>query len=35
MSKIGLIVEGGGMKCAYGAGILDAFLDDKIKFDYK
>ena len=34
MSKIGLIVEGGGMKCAYGAGILDAFLDDKIKFDY-
>ena len=25
--KIGLVVEGGGMKCAYNAGILDAFLD--------
>ena len=34
MSKIGLIVEGGGMKCAYSAGVLDAFLDDGIKFDY-
>ncbi|MCR5101545.1 MAG: patatin family protein [Butyrivibrio sp.] len=34
MSKIGLIVEGGGMKCAYSAGILDAFLDDNIIFDY-
>lgn len=34
MSKIGLIVEGGGMKCAYSAGVLDAFLDDNIKFDY-
>ena len=25
--KIGLVVEGGGMKCAYSAGILDKFLD--------
>lgn len=34
MSKTGLVVEGGGMKCAYNAGILDKFLDDKISFDY-
>lgn len=32
--KTGLIVEGGGMKCAYGAAILDRFLDDHITFDY-
>lgn len=32
--KTGLVVEGGGMKCAYNAGILDAFLDHKITFDY-
>ena len=32
--KIGLVVEGGGMKCAYNAGILDAFLDESITFDY-
>ncbi len=32
--KYGLIVEGGGMKCAYGAAILDRFLDEKISFDY-
>ena len=25
--KIGLVLEGGGMKCAYGAGILDCFLE--------
>ena len=31
--KIGLVVEGGGMKCAYSAGILDKFLDDHIQFD--
>lgn len=30
----GLVVEGGGMKCAYNAGILDAFLDHGISFDY-
>lgn len=34
MGKIGLIVEGGGMKCAYSAGVLDAFLDEHISFDY-
>lgn len=32
--KLGLVVEGGGMKCAYNAGILDAFLDQGITFDY-
>lgn len=32
--KIGLVVEGGGMKCAYNAAILDAFLDHGITFDY-
>lgn len=32
--KTGLVVEGGGMKCAYSAGILDKFLDDNIAFDY-
>ncbi len=32
--KVGLVVEGGGMKCAYNAAILDAFLDHGIKFDY-
>lgn len=32
--KTGLVVEGGGMKCAYNAGILDAFLDAQIQFDY-
>lgn len=32
--KIGLLVEGGGMKCAYSAGVLDIFLDEGINFDY-
>ncbi|MCR5396439.1 MAG: patatin family protein [Lachnospiraceae bacterium] len=32
--KTGLIVEGGGMKCAYSAGVLDGFLDENISFDY-
>ena len=32
--KIGLVVEGGGMKCAYNAAILDLFLDEGIAFDY-
>lgn len=30
----GLVVEGGGMKCAYTAGILDGLLDSGIHFDY-
>ena len=34
MSKTALIVEGGGMKCAYSAGVLDKFIDDNITFDY-
>lgn len=34
MGKIGLVVEGGGMKCAYSAGILDCFLENNISFDY-
>lgn len=32
--RTGLVVEGGGMKCAYNAGILDAFLESGITFDY-
>lgn len=32
--KTGLIVEGGGMKCAYSAGVLDIFLDEQLRFDY-
>lgn len=32
--KTGLVVEGGGMKCAYSAGVLDIFLDEDIQFDY-
>lgn len=34
MGKIGLMLEGGGMKCAYGAGVLDAFMENNITFDY-
>ena len=34
MSRTGLVVEGGGMKCAYSAGILDKFMDNGITFDY-
>ena len=34
MGKTGLIIEGGGMKCAYSAAILDRFLDEGITFDY-
>ncbi|HJJ30878.1 MAG TPA: patatin family protein [Methanocorpusculum sp.] len=31
--KTGLVVEGGGMKCAYSAGLIDGLLDDGITFD--
>lgn len=34
MGKLGCIVEGGGMKCAYSAAVLDRFLDYNIQFDY-
>lgn len=33
MGKIGLILEGGGMRGAYTAGVLDFFMDKKIEFD--
>lgn len=32
--KLGLVIEGGGMKCAYTSGILDKMMDDGIKPDY-
>ncbi|MDR1409101.1 MAG: patatin family protein [Oscillospiraceae bacterium] len=32
--KTGLVVEGGGMRGIYGAGVLDAFLDAGLKFEY-
>lgn len=33
-SKIGLVAEGGGMRGAYTAGVLECFLDSKIHFPY-
>ncbi|MDR0884428.1 MAG: patatin family protein [Oscillospiraceae bacterium] len=32
--KTGLVVEGGGMRGIYGAGVLDAFLDAGLVFEY-
>ena len=32
--RLGLVIEGGGMKCAYTSGILDMMLDDGIRPDY-
>ncbi len=32
--RLGLVIEGGGMKCAYSSGILDMMMDDGIKPDY-
>ncbi|MDR3344228.1 MAG: patatin family protein [Oscillospiraceae bacterium] len=32
--KTGLVVEGGGMRGIYGAGVLDAFLDAGLTFEY-
>ena len=32
--KIGLVLEGGGMRGGYTAGVLDAFLDHNIQFPY-
>jgi predicted patatin/cPLA2 family phospholipase len=34
MDKIGLVLEGGGMRGIYTAGVLDLFLDKGIHFDY-
>lgn len=31
--KVGLILEGGGMRGVYTAGVLDGFLDENIEFD--
>ena len=33
MSKVGLVLEGGGMRGLYTAGVLDAFMDEKINVD--
>ncbi len=33
-NKIGLVLEGGGMRGAYTSGVLDAFMDENIKFPY-
>ena len=32
-TKIGLVLEGGGMRGVYTAGVLDAFLDAGLEFD--
>ena len=34
MNKIGLVLEGGGMRGAYTAGVLTWFIDNNIVFDY-
>lgn len=33
MSKVGLVLEGGAMRGMYTAGVLDTFMDNKIKVD--
>ena len=32
--KLGLVLEGGGMRGAYTSGVLGAFMDENIKFPY-
>lgn len=32
--NIGLVIEGGGMRGAYTAGVLDVFMEEEIKFPY-
>lgn len=32
--QIGLVLEGGGMRCAFTAGVLDCFMDNQIWFPY-
>lgn len=34
MEKTGLVLEGGGMRCVFTAGVLDYFMDHHITFDY-
>ena len=33
MKKVGLVLEGGGLRGLYTAGVLDVFMDNKIKID--
>lgn len=33
-NKVGLVLEGGGMRAIYTAGVLDYFLEHKIEFNY-
>lgn len=32
--QIGLVLEGGGMRCAFTAGVLDCFMDNQVWFPY-
>lgn len=34
MSKIALVLEGGGLRGVFTAGVIDCFIDNKINFDY-
>lgn len=34
MSKVGLVLEGGGTRAIYTSGVLDVFIKNKIKFPY-
>lgn len=34
MSKVGLIVEGGGFRGFFATGVLDFFMDNNIEFEY-
>lgn len=34
INNIALIIEGGGMRCSFTAGVINTFLEEKIYFDY-
>lgn len=34
MAQVGLVLEGGGLRGVYTAGVLDAFLEQNIKIPY-
>ena len=34
MKRNGLVLEGGGMRGGYTAGVLDAFIEEGVAFDY-
>lgn len=34
MYSAGLVLEGGGLRCAYESGVLDAFMENGITFPY-